>query len=96
LDLEKLKELWGEQVIVSGKVVFRPSGSIHRVEAESIDRTSGNISLWSKLPKPLMKSLNKKSFRAEQGPRSGINAIFGKWPGDESEEDLKAALEESS
>lgn len=96
LDLEKLKELWGKQVFVSGKVIFRPSGSVHRIEAESIDGANGNISLWSKLPKPLMKSLEKKSLRAEQGPRSGINAIFGKWPGDESEEELKSALEELS
>lgn len=96
LDLEKLKELWGERVIISGKIVFRPSGSVHRIEAESIEEASGNISLWSKLPKPLMKSLNVNSLRAEQGPRSGINAIFGKWPGDESEEDLNSALEELS
>lgn len=31
-----------------------------------------------------------------QGPDTGINAIIGKWPGDESEEELLALLEEIS
>ena len=31
-----------------------------------------------------------------QTPTSGINAIIGRWPGDESEEELLAALEELS
>jgi hypothetical protein len=31
-----------------------------------------------------------------QGPRSGINAIFGRWPGDESDEEIMEALERLS
>ena len=31
-----------------------------------------------------------------QEPDSGMNAIFGKWPGDESDEEILALLEEMS
>jgi hypothetical protein len=31
-----------------------------------------------------------------QEPDSGMNALFGKWPGDESDEEILALLEEMS
>jgi hypothetical protein len=34
--------------------------------------------------------------RRPQGPRSGINAIFGAWPGDETDDEVFAMLEEMS
>jgi hypothetical protein len=36
------------------------------------------------------------SLRQPQGLRSGVNAIIGRWPGDETEEALAAALKELS
>jgi hypothetical protein len=35
-------------------------------------------------------------FRQPQGPRSGVNAIIGRWPGDETEEEIASALLELS
>jgi hypothetical protein len=35
-------------------------------------------------------------FRRPQTATTGINAIFGRWPGDETEEEILAALEELS
>jgi hypothetical protein len=35
-------------------------------------------------------------LRKPQGTKSGINAIIGKWPGDETEEEITAILEELS
>jgi hypothetical protein len=32
-------------------------------------------------------------LRRSQGPRSGISAVIGRWPGDESDEDVLEALE---
>jgi hypothetical protein len=45
---------------------------------------------------PLVRRLDLKALHVPQGPDSGINAIMGKWPGDESEEEILAALEELS
>ena len=35
-------------------------------------------------------------FRRPQAATTGIHAIFGRWPGDETEEEILAALEELS
>jgi hypothetical protein len=35
-------------------------------------------------------------LRKPQGAKSGINAVIGKWPGDETEEIITAILEELS
>jgi hypothetical protein len=45
---------------------------------------------------PLVGTLDLKALHVPQGPDSGINAIMGKWPGDESEEEILALLEDLS
>jgi hypothetical protein len=46
--------------------------------------------------RPLVRRLDVTALHVPQGPDSGINAIMGKWPGDESEEEILALLEELS
>jgi hypothetical protein len=46
--------------------------------------------------RPLVRKLDIAALHQPQGPDSGINAIIGKWPGDESEEEILALLEELS
>jgi hypothetical protein len=46
--------------------------------------------------RPLVRKLDLKALHQPQGPDTGINAIMGKWPGDESEEEILALLEELS
>jgi hypothetical protein len=45
---------------------------------------------------PLVRKLDLKALHQPQGPDSGLNAVMGKWPGDESEEEILALLEEMS
>ena len=40
--------------------------------------------------------LDPATFWQPQGPHSGVNAIIGRWPGDETDEQIAAALEELS
>lgn len=92
---EKLKPLWGEEVVVSGTAVFRPSGTVLRLEAGAIEPANpSSIELWGREPKPLGSTMAVAALRQTQGPRSGLNAIIGKWPGEESDDDIFAALEE--
>ncbi len=44
----------------------------------------------------LVRKLDISALHQPQGPDSGINAIIGKWPGDESDEEILALLEELS
>jgi hypothetical protein len=46
--------------------------------------------------RPLVGKLDIAALHQPQGPDSGINAIIGKWPGDESDEEILALLEELS
>ncbi len=42
------------------------------------------------------RKLDRRALYRPQTPSSGINAIMGRWPGDESEEEILAALEKLS
>lgn len=44
----------------------------------------------------LVRKLDLSALDQPQGPTTGVNAIIGKWPGDESEEEILALLEEMS
>ncbi|HZF07905.1 MAG TPA: hypothetical protein VFE33_03855 [Thermoanaerobaculia bacterium] len=95
-DATRLAKLFGQQVLVSGTALFRPSGSVLWVETDRIEAATGDVSLWSRMPHSILGDLDRRSLRRPQGPRSGLNAIFGHWPGDESEEEIAAALAELS
>ena len=52
-------------------------------------------------PKPterpvIIGKLDRQALHQPQGPDSGFNALIGKWPGSESEEEILALLEEMS
>jgi hypothetical protein len=97
IEPSELASLFGKPTLVSGLAKFRPSGSVLRVEAERIEPAAdSDISLWSALPRPLARVLDARTLRKPQGPGSGLAAIFGKWPGTESDEEILRALEEMS
>lgn len=83
--------------MVAGTAHFTPAGGLLRIEADGIRAARpGEESLWGKRPRPLAKSQPATELRVHQGPRSGINAIFGRWPGEESDEEILDALEQLS
>ena len=87
---------WGKTVIVSGLAIFRASGAVLRVEADGVEQFDGDLSIWSRAPRPVMQVMDSPTLFVPQGPRSGVNAIFGKWPGEEAEGEFETALEELS
>ena len=52
--------------------------------------------VFSRMPTPHHAKLDMSKLRKPQGPRSGIAAIMGKWPGDESDEEIELALKRLS
>jgi len=94
---EVLVPFFGRATIVSGVAQFRPSGSLLRVDAEELHpATEVDLALWSDLPRPLRSGFAPQELRRPQGPRSGVNALIGQWPGDESDEEILAALADIS
>lgn len=95
-DFSQLGPLLGQQVLVSGSAKFRPSGRVLRLEADQINAAVGDTSLWEEAPRPLFGELDLRALRVPQGPKSGVAAIFGQWPGDESDEEFEEAVRELS
>jgi len=93
---DRLQELWRKRVLVLGSSVFRASGNVLRVEAESIDEYANASSLFSTSPVPGNSRLDANRLRKTQGARSGMAAIMGRWPGGETEEEIEQALERVS
>jgi hypothetical protein len=93
---DRLQGMLREQVVVLGRAVYRPSGDLLRVDADEIQPASGDVSMWSHIPQPSGKRLTRSELRKTQGPRSGVSAILGQWPGDETDEEIEQALEEIS
>lgn len=88
---------WGAAVRIAGLAKFRPSGAVQRIEAESIEAASdADVAIWSSMPRPISRDLDLRVLRKSQGPRSGVAAVFGQWPGDESEDEVQRALAELS
>ena len=94
-DMEPLRSLFRTEVLIEGTAVYRPSGGLLRLEAEAIRVASGGDDLFRKIPAPLARSTSPQTVRQRQTPTSGANAIFGRWPGDETEEELLAACEDT-
>jgi len=93
---DRLQELWRKRVLVLGTSVFRVSGNLLRVEAESIDDGANASSMFSTPPVASSSRLDPNRLRKPQGARSGMAAIMGRWPGDETEEEIEQALERVS
>lgn len=96
LAAKQLMELFGQSVVVSGTAVFRASGAVLRIEADSIEPAGSDAAVWARAPKPIFRVMDTVSLREPQGPRSGVNAVIGNWPGDESDEEIAVALRELS
>jgi hypothetical protein len=90
VDLNRLKQLLGAEVLLEGWVTFRPSGDAQRIEVESaLAATPGDV-LWARLPRV------EPSRSRQSTAGAGLDALFGKWPGDETDEELATALKHSS
>jgi len=84
------------RVLILGRAVYRASGRLLRIDADEITTAAGEPSFWSRVPPPRRRKLDMAPYHQSQGPRSGVNAIIGRWPGDETDEEIQAALERLS
>ena len=86
----------GRRLLVLGRAIYRPSGRLLRIDADEIAAAEGEPSFWSRVPPPRHRKFDLAPYRKPQGPESGMSAIMGRWPGDETDEEIRAALERLS
>lgn len=94
--IDQMQGLWRQRVLVLGTAIYRASGRLLRVDAEDVQSGEQESSMFSKMPVPSHARLDVTKLREPQGARSGMAAIMGKWPGDETDEDIEQALEQLS
>jgi hypothetical protein len=87
-----LQKHFGDRVTLLGKAIYRPSGTLLRLDASAILPTSVRKSAFSEIPVPF--SSPRRLERKLYGPKSGIAAFFGSWPGEETDDELMEALAE--
>jgi hypothetical protein len=95
-DIEQISPLLNRRVLVLGKAVYRPSGRLLRVDVEEVTLPSGQEDFFSTIPKPIWKHFELRDVVRQQQHKMGIAAVIGKWPGEESDEEIEQALKELS
>jgi hypothetical protein len=95
-EVETLTPLFKHRVAVSGRAVFRASGRLLRLEAESVRDAAPSDRFFARVPKPNAQRYDPRRALKEQSHKRGVAAIIGKWPGDESDEQIDEWLEEMS
>jgi hypothetical protein len=91
-DPSLLHQYFGREITVFGKAVYRPSGSLLRIDAQEILETTEGRAAFSSIPEAL--SRTNRVERKSQIAKTGVAAFFGTWPGEETDEELLAALGE--
>jgi hypothetical protein len=87
-----MRDFWGKKVTIKGMVHFNPGRRVRLLEAQTIKPSEIGEEVFEKMPtapKPVAlfeTDLHKLSV----GP--ALNDIWGKWPGDESIEELLSSL----
>ncbi len=91
---EEMARLFGTDVTVDGTAVYRPSGCLLRIEASSIIPAKPNdLKFWSEIPAPGKLRDRMRTLRQPQTSNSGLNKLWGRWPGDETDEQITEALQ---
>lgn len=85
-EVEQLRKFFGQRVLILGRAVYRPSGSLLRIDAHAIEHGENLPSIFSKVPPAHSRRIPlTRKVSASQG-WDAFSAYFGRWPGDESDE----------
>ncbi|MBB6143987.1 hypothetical protein HNQ77_001936 [Silvibacterium bohemicum] len=91
-DPDLLQRYFGGEITIFGKAVYRPSGTLLRIDAQEIVDTVEGRTAFSHVPLAL--THQPRQDRKTQTSKNGVSAFFGSWPGTETDQELLAALEE--
>jgi hypothetical protein len=90
-DPATLESLLGARVVVSGMARFRPTGRVLVIDVEHISEAREADWLFATMPVASQRLVVAPIVA--QDDTTGVSAFFGRWPGDETDEELLAALE---
>ena len=94
LSAEDLRQWWGKKVTIKGMVHFRPSRKVRLIEAQVIKAKAVGEEVFERVPVPSTTMDLFESPRRLVPTHGPLMEVWGKWPGDESIEEILAALKE--
>lgn len=87
--MNEAKSYFGEEVTVDGWAHFNPKGQVTSVEVSHIRLAEPSDGYFKRIPSPIQQQMMVKDVAREQNYKgTSIDRILGKWPGDESIDDL--------
>jgi hypothetical protein len=90
--VESLREFFNRDVVIEGIAVFRPSGSLLRIDAEAIAPASSQDEFFRGIPTGVVQRDYHKRARLRPGEKSAYAQLRGSLAGGESDEEFQAAL----
>ena len=94
LTIEDMRQWWGKKVTVKGTVHFRPSGRVRLIEAHVIKPMEAGEEVFDRLPEASTTLDLFEASAKRQAAKSPLMEVWNQWPGDESIDEILAALEE--
>ena len=91
--IDSLKEFFNRDVVVEGLAVFRPSGSVLRVDVRAIAPASAADDYFRIVPTATTRPDAAKTARLRPGESSPYARILGRIPIEESDEEFLAAID---
>lgn len=95
-DIEQIADLRRQPILVFGSAVFRVSGRVLRLDVDEYRRATEADNFFAKMPKPADRSRVRFNAKERQKMAEGLKSVIGKWPGDETDEQIEEALREIS
>jgi len=90
--IEVIKSFFGKTITIKGKAFFKPGGQLSYVEMESFSEPKSGDEFFSKKPKQLPVH-QQIALQLKAGKLNNpLDEIFGKWPGNETEEEFNEML----
>ncbi len=90
--VEALKEFFNRDVVIEGTGVFRPSGSLLRIDADAITFAGVHDEFFRQLPAAQAAPDYQALTRLRPGEKSPFSKIWGSIPAEESDEEFAAAV----
>ncbi len=93
LPVEALKEYFNRDVVIEGEGVFRPSGSLLRIDADAITFAGKQDEFFRQAPEAMASRDFSSLIRLRPSEKSPFRRILGSIPAEESDEEFAAAVE---
>lgn len=92
IDIEDMRPLWGKRVTVKGRALFKPSGRIQSVDVQKVRVFEVGDEILGNFPQAQGQFKFSEEFIRKQNAQAALKKVWGKWPGEESMDEILEAL----